>query len=477
MYSDGIDELIINIVEYIYDYDIDDEESLRCAHVSLLDSLGCALAALHNPYCMEILGPYFPGTKVPNGVRVPGTKHILDPIKAAFDITSCIRWLDFNDTILGKDSGHPSENIGPILAAADFVSRVKVANNEEPLSVKDLYVAIVKAYEIHGHLVAANTLSVHGIDQVFFVKLTSTAIVSYILGNDINKTLNALTHVWADGQSSRVYRHPPSVSQRTSWAAGDAAQRAVMFAMLAQKKEPLIPFALRNKKSGFEKVFLGGTRLRLSGKLSNEIVKRVLYKVSYPADMHGQTAIECALKLQHLIVDKLSSIDTIFVETTQACLHQMDKHGVLTTDYERTHCIQYILAVIIIHGTLSSDHYTTMYSEDPRVSSVRDKIILKENPEYTKEYYSPDKRAVANSIKIRFVDGSETEKIEINYPLGHFNRRDEAMPILFDKYGKSVKSLFDGDKKDALIEFWRLPINISSLLEADKFMDLWVHGD
>lgn len=471
------DEIIVKLAEYVHQAEVTDEETLEAAHLAMLDAFACAILAQKEIKCKQLLGPIAPGTIVPTGSRVPGTNYELDPVKSAFDFSTCIRWLDFNDTWLGLEWGHPSDNLGAIVAVAEHVSRRRLLLNEPSLFFSEVYEALIKAYEIQGMLALENAFNRVGLDHVILVKVASTAVTSKLLGNTIEQTINALTHAWMDGQSLRTYRHAPNTCQRKSWAAGDAAARAVRLSLMAEKDEPGCPSVLSVPNWGFQDVYLKGNPVSLTQPLGNHVIKNVLFKVEYPAEFHAQTAIESALWLRQEVGDRIDEIETIYIETQEAAMRIINKVGPLRSEADRDHCLQYMVAIALIHGELKVEHYSEAYAADPRVDALREKMIITENEHFSKDYLDPQKRSIANGLKIKFKDGTETDPVIVHYPLGHPSRRSEAKPKLYEKYEKTISEAFSGDARDALLELWRMPVGIVEMLEVTKFMELWVLHD
>lgn len=484
------DALLVEIADYVHDYKIDSDISYQTAHLSLLDSLGCAILAQNEPACMNLLGPIVPGTKVPLGSRVPGTTFELDPVKAAFDIGTCIRWLDYNDTWLAEEWGHPSDNLGGILAVADFLSR-----EGAPLIMHDVLTALIKAYEIQGILALNHAFNRVGLDHVILVKVATTAVVSKLLDLSKSKTIDALSQAWVDGQSLRTYRHAPNTGSRKSWAAGDATSRAVRLALLVHLGEPGIPSALSVPKWGFSDVYLGGKSITLAQPLKSYVMENILYKVAFPAEFHAQTAVEAAIQLSKDLkkklensekndkivnigninhvnnigienINKIEKIEKIEIMTQESGMRIINKEGPLYNYADRDHCIQYMVAIGLLFGELKEKHYSDETAKDPRIDALRKKMIVKEDPQFSKDYLDPEKRAIPNSVQIFFKEGTHLGPVLIEYPLGHPRRRKEAKPLLKDKYRAAIEAHFTPPKKEELITFWEKP---------EKCMHLPVH--
>ncbi|MFV1981975.1 MAG: bifunctional 2-methylcitrate dehydratase/aconitate hydratase, partial [Thiohalomonadales bacterium] len=417
------DKLLVDIAEYVIDVGIESQTAQNSAQLCLMDALGCALLALEYSACSRILGPIVADTVVPHGVPVPGTSWQLDPVQAAFNIGCMIRWLDFNDTWLAAEWGHPSDNLGAILACTDFMSRRRQNENRAPLTMASVFSAMIKAYEIQGILALENSYNRVGLDHVVLVKVASTAVATHLLGGDKTQIINALSNAWIDGQSLRTYRHAPNTGPRKSWAAGDATSRAVWLALLAMKNEPGYPSALSAHEWGFNDVLFKGKPQQIARPFGSYVIEHILFKVSFPAEFHAQTAVECAFQLYPQIKHRLDDIDKITVSTQEAGHRIIDKTGPLFNPADRDHCLQYMVAIGLIFGELSADHYEDEIALDPRIDKLREKMIVVEDPQYSRDYIDPDKRAIPNAIQIRFKDGSSTAKIEVRYPLGHPRRR------------------------------------------------------
>ena len=436
------DRLLVEIADYVCDYEIDSDEAWQTAHYCLKDSLACALLALKHPECVKLLGPPVSGMTLEDGARVPGTPHRLDPLKAAFDIGALVRWLDFNDTWLAAEWGHPSDNLGAILAVADWASRSNRAAGREELTLADVLEAMVKAHEIQGVLALKNSFNRVGLDHVLLVRVASTAVVTRMLGGTREDVINALSQAWVDGGALRTYRHAPNTGPRKSWAAGDACRRAVQLALLTLAGEPGYPSALTAKGWGFQDVLFGGKELVLERSLESYVMEHILFKIAFPAEFHAQTAVECALALHPQVKDRIDEIERIEIETQEAGVRIIDKTGPLDNYADRDHCIQYMVAVPLIFGELNADSYSDAVAADPRIDALREKMRVKENPHFTEEYFDADKRAIGNSVQVFFSDGSSTDKIAIDYPVGHRRRREEGIPLLKEKFERAVAGHF-----------------------------------
>ncbi|MCX8005113.1 MAG: bifunctional 2-methylcitrate dehydratase/aconitate hydratase, partial [Burkholderiaceae bacterium] len=431
------DQVLVDIADYVLNYRIDSAEAYETARYCLMDTLGCGFEALEYPACTKLLGPIVHGTVVPHGAKVPGTQFQLDPVKAAFDIGTMIRWLDFNDTWLAAEWGHPSDNLGGILATADWLSRTAVAAGKKPLTVHDVLTAMIKAHEIQGCIALENSFNRVGLDHVVLVKVASTAVVAHLLGLSREEIINALSHAWVDGQSLRTYRHAPNTGSRKSWAAGDATSRAVRLALIAKTGEMGYPSVLTAKTWGFYDVLFKGQPFRFQRPYGSYVMENVLFKISFPAEFHAQTAVEAAMQI-HRELARLGKTDAdirrITIRTHEACIRIIDKKGPLSNPADRDHCVQYMVAVPIIFGRLTAADYEDAVAADPRIDALREKIVCVEDPQFTQDYHDPEKRSIANALTVEFNDGSRLPEIVVEYPIGHKRRRQEGMPILVEKF-------------------------------------------
>ncbi len=430
----GPDQVIVDIVNYVTDFVVDQPEALETARYCLMDTLGCGLLALRYPACTKLLGPIVPGTTVKNGAKVPGTTYQLDPVTAAFNIGTMIRWLDYNDTWLAAEWGHPSDNLGGILAVADYVSRQQVAKGEPPLTMRDVLEAMIKAHEIQGVLALENSFNRVGLDHVLLVKIASTAVVSHLLGLTKAEMTSAVSNAWIDGAALRTYRHAPNTGTRKSWAAGDATSRAVRLALIAQSGEMSYPTALTEKTWGFYDALFGGNELKLKRPYGTYVMENILFKIAFPAEFHAQTAVECAFQLHPVVRDRLGEIDRIVITTHESAIRIIDKKGPLHNPADRDHCLQYMTAVGLIYGELTADHYEDNVASNPQIDHLREKIIVIENRLYSKDYLDPKKRSIANAVQVFFLDGTISDLIEVAYPVGHKRRREEGIPLLEQKF-------------------------------------------
>ncbi|MBE1555897.1 bifunctional 2-methylcitrate dehydratase/aconitate hydratase [Sporosarcina limicola] len=436
------DTLIEEITDYVLNKEITSTEAFKTAHHVLLDTIGCGILALNYPECTKLLGPIIPGTVVPNGSRVPGTPFVLDPVKGAFDIGCMIRWLDYNDTWLAAEWGHPSDNLGGILATADYLSRVRLAEGKTPFVVRDVLEMMIKAHEIQGILALDNSLNRVGLDHVHLVKIATTAVVTKMLGGGRTEINNALTNAWIDGASLRTYRHAPNTGSRKSWAAGDATSRGVRLAMMAMTGEMGYPTALTAPGWGFQDVLFKQKELTLARPLDAYVMENILFKVSYPAEFHAQTAAECAIILHPHLKERMDDIEKITITTHESAIRIIDKVGPLNNPADRDHCIQYITALGLLYGDVVADHYEDEVASDLRIDLLRNKMVVVEDKQYSKDYLDPSKRSIANAIQIKFKDGSTTEKVVIEYPLGHRFRREEAIPKIEEKFSATLMTHF-----------------------------------
>ncbi|MDP2574438.1 bifunctional 2-methylcitrate dehydratase/aconitate hydratase [Vibrio penaeicida] len=437
------DDLLVQIAEYVSNTNIQSEEAYNTARNCLMDTLGCGLLALRFPECTKHLGPIVPGTTVRHGARVPGTSHELDPITAAFNIGCVIRWLDFNDTWLAAEWGHPSDNLGGILATADYLSQVAVAEGKAPLTMKDVLTAMIKAHEIQGVLALENSYNRVGLDHVLLVRVASTAIVTKMLGGNKEQIIDAVSQAWVDGCALRTYRHAPNAGSRKSWAAGDATSRAVRLAMITMKGEMGLPSVLTAPKWGYYDVLFNGEQFKVNQPFESYVMENVLFKISFPAEFHSQTAVECAVALHNEVKDRIDQITRIEVTTHESAIRIISKSGKLANPADRDHCLQYMIAVPLIYGDLVAEYYEDgFHNGDPRIDALREKMMIIEDSRYSREYLESDKRSIANAIQVFFDDGSSTEKIEIEYPIGHRRRREEGIPVLEQKFLRNLQTRF-----------------------------------
>ncbi|MGB6725761.1 MAG: bifunctional 2-methylcitrate dehydratase/aconitate hydratase [Terracidiphilus sp.] len=470
------DKVIADIADYALGYEIASELAYRTARYCLIDTLGCGLEALEYPACTRLLGPIVPGTVVPNGARVPGTSYELDPVQAAFNIGAMIRWLDFNDTWLAAEWGHPSDNLGGILATADWLSRTRLSEGKAPLTMRDVLTAMIKAHEIQGCIALENSFNQVGLDHVVLVKVASAAVVCALLGLTREQTINAISLAWVDGQSLRTYRHAPNTGSRKSWAAGDATSRAVRLALMARAGEMGYPSALTAKTWGFYDVSFGGRELKFQRPYGSYVMENVLFKVSYPAEFHAQTAVEAAMKIRTHLCERgfsAESIKQITVRTHQACLRIIDKKGPLANPADRDHCIQYMVAIPLLYGRLTAADYEDSVASDPRIDLLRAKIECVEEPAYTTDYHDPEKRSIANSLRAVLDDGTVLEET-VEYPIGHKRRRDEGLPLLVEKFRTNLRRQFAEDRQNRILDV-SLDANRLDAMPVNEYVDLYVH--
>lgn len=432
------DEVIVKIADYVCDYEITSQEALETARYCLIDTLGCGLQALTYPACTKLMGPVVPGADMRGGARVPGTSYELDPITAAFNIGCMIRWLDFNDTWLAAEWGHPSDNLGGILAVADYLSRCRVRGGGAPLTLKDVLVGMVKAHEIQGVLALENSFNRVGLDHVLLVRIATAAVVTRMLGGSKDEVVNAVTHAWMDGGALRTYRHAPNTGPRKSWAAGDATSRGVLLALRTLRGELGYPSVLTAPVWGFQDALFRGEAITLGQDFASYVMENVLFKISFPAEFHAQTAVEAAITLHPQVKDRLDDIKRIVIETQESGVRIIDKTGPLDNPADRDHCIQYMVAVPLIKGSLTAADYEDEAAADPRIDTLRDKMEVVENERFTREYLEADKRAIGNSVQVLFNDGGDTDKVSVDYPVGHRRRRDEGIPLLKDKFRRNL---------------------------------------
>lgn len=466
------DHVLKDIANYVADYEITSKEAYDTARLCLMDTLGCGMLALRYPECAKLLGPIVPETHVPHGACVPGTSYVLDPVQAAFNIGTLIRWLDFNDTWLAAEWGHPSDNLGGILAIADYLSRNHVATGKNPFLMKDVLTAMIKAHEIQGVLALENSFNRVGLDHVFLVKLASTAVITQLLGGDKSKIAAALSQAIVDGQSLRTYRHAPNTGSRKSWAAGDATSRAVRLALITMKGEQGYPSALSAKMWGFYDVSFKGQSFKFQRPYGSYVMENVLFKISYPAEFHAQTAVECALKLHPQIKDRLDEIQNIVLTTHESAIRIISKKGPLYNPADRDHCLQYMTAIGLIFGELTADYYEDKAAKDPRIDILRDKMTIQEDVQFSKDYHDPEKRSIANSIQIYFKDGSHTDKITVEYPLGHRRRRQEGIPVLLEKFSANLTTRFGAQQIHQIFSLCQDQKKLEAM-PVNEFVDLW----
>ncbi len=467
------DPELVAIADYVDGMKIDSKEAYDTARNCLIDTLGCGFLALRFPECTKHLGPIVPGTVVPNGARVPGTQLVLDPVKAAWDIGAMIRWLDFNDTWLAAEWGHPSDNLGGILAVADWMSREAVAANREPLTMRDVLTAMIKAHEIQGCLALENSFNRVGLDHVLLVRVASTAVVAKLLGANRDQIIDALSHAWVDGSALRTYRHAPNAGPRKSWAAGDATSRAVRLAMLVMKGEIGYPSALSAKTWGFYDVSFKGQKFKFQRDYGSYVMEQVLFKISFPAEFHAQTAVEAAVSLHPEVAGRLDDIERIELTTHESAIRIISKEGQLNNPADRDHCLQYMTAIGLLKGDLVAEDYEDDVAADPRVDALREKMVVIEDERYSREYHEPEKRSIANAIQVFFKDGSKTEKVAVEYPIGHRRRREEGIPVLEQKFKGALATRFPAKRVEKIFALCKDQKKLEAM-PVNEFVDMFV---
>ncbi len=467
------DKVLTDIADYVTRYQIESKEAYDTARLCLMDTLGCGLEALEYPACTRLLGPIVPGTVVPHGAKVPGTPYQLDPVSAAFNIGAMIRWLDFNDTWLAAEWGHPSDNLGGILATADWLSRIRLAQGGKPLVMRDVLTAMIKAHEIQGVIALENSFNRVGLDHVVLVKVASTAVVTHMMGGTREEIINALSNAWIDGQSLRTYRHSPNTGSRKSWAAGDATSRAVRLALLALKGEMGYPSALTAKTWGFYDVLFKGKPFKFKRPYGSYVMENVLFKISFPAEFHAQTAVEAAARLHPQVKDRLHAVKKIVLTTHESAIRIIDKRGPLHNPADRDHCIQYMTAVGLIKGNLTAADYEDEPAADARIDRLRSRMVCVENRQWSRDYLDPAKRSIANAVQIFFTDGSSTDKVAVEYPLGHRRRRKEGIPLLEAKFRTNLARRFPPRQQEAVLAACSDQRRLEAM-PVNEFVDLFV---
>ena len=463
------DALFCQIADYVLRFDAERPEARQIAYYCLLDTLGCGILALNYPACTKLLGPIVPAAGLPGGARVPGTNYELEPVMAGFNIGTMIRWLDFNDTWLAAEWGHPSDNLGGILAAADYLSR----DGHHTLTVSDVLTAMIQAHEIQGVLALTHAFNRVGLDHVLLVRVATTAVVTRMLGGTREQIIDAVSNAWIDGGALRTYRHAPNTGSRKSWAAGDATSRGVRLALMALRGEMGYPSALTAKTWGFEDVLFDGATIELEQPLGSYVMGNVLFKLSFPAEFHAQTAVEAAITLHPQVVDRIEEIKKISIETQEAAVRIIDKSGPLANPADRDHCIQYMVAVPLLYGRLTADDYEDAVAADPRIDDLRDMMVITENEQFSRDYLDPEKRAIGNAITIEFNDGSSTERVAVDYPIGHRRRRTEGMPVLLEKFERNLRTRFPPTQVESILNACASQPALEAM-PVDEFMSLWV---
>ncbi|ELY3855805.1 bifunctional 2-methylcitrate dehydratase/aconitate hydratase [Providencia huaxiensis] len=470
------DKVISDIVDYVVNYPIVSDLAYDTAYHCLLDTLGCGMESLEYPACKKLLGPIVPGTIVPNGTKIPGTQFQLDPVQGAFNLGTMCRWLDFNDTWLAAEWGHPSDNLGGILATADWLSRENISKGKPPLVIRDVLTAMIKAHEIQGCIALENAFNKVGLDHVILVKVASTAVVAHMLGLEREQILNAVSQAWIDGHSLRTYRHAPNTGSRKSWAAGDATSRAVRLALMAQKGEMGYPTALTAKTWGFYDVLFDGKPLTFQRPYGSYVMENVLFKISFPAEFHSQTAVEAALQLYQTLLKlgkTAQDIESIAIRTHEACIRIIDKKGPLHNPADRDHCIQYMVAVPLIFGRLTAADYEDNIANDSRIDELRAKMHCYEDSNFTQDYHDPEKRSISNGVTITLKDGQVLEEVVIEYPVGHKRRRKEGMPLLLQKFRINLARQFPEAQQLRILKA-SLDKPLLEKMPVNEYMDLFV---
>jgi len=451
--STKFDDVIEKIVDYVLNYDVSaSEEAMTTARYCFMDTIGCGLYALQYPACTKMMGPIVPGATLDNGARVPGTNYELDPVRSAWNIGAMNRWLDYNDTWLAAEWGHPSDNLGAILATADYLSRNNIVQGKAGLSMQDVLEAMIKAHEIQGVIALENSFNRVGLDHVMLVRIASTAVSAQLLGCDREQMLNAVSHAWLDGSSLRTYRHAPNTGSRKSWAAGDATARGLFLALMAKRGEMGYPSAVTAPVWGFQDVLFKGNELSFKQEYGTYVMENILFKISYPAEFHAQTAVEVAINLHSLVKDKLDTIEKIVIETQESGNRIINKTGKLNNPADRDHCIQYMVAIGLIKGALVAEDYEDDIANLPIVDEIRAKMQVSENTRYSKEYLEADKRSIGNAIQVFFKDGTSTHLESVDYPVGHRRRREEGIPLLVEKFEHSITSHMTEERARKLMQ-------------------------
>jgi 2-methylcitrate dehydratase len=463
------DKVLTLIADYVTRFSVKSDDAYETARYCLMDTLGCGLEALEYPACTKLLGPIDPATVTPNGAKVPGTKFQLDPVQAAFNIGTMIRWLDFNDTWLAAEWGHPSDNLGGILATADWIAR----NQSKPVPMKDVLTAMIKAHEIQGVIALENSFNRVGLDHVVLVKVASTAVVSQLLNLSYEQLVNAVSQAWVDGQSLRTYRHAPNTGSRKSWAAGDATSRAVRLALISKTGEMGYPSVLTARGWGFYDVLFKGKEFKFQRKFGSYVMENVLFKISFPAEFHAQTAAECAMQLHPLVKDRINEIKRIRIRTHEAAIRIIDKSGPLANPADRDHCIQYMIAIPLLFGRLTAGDYEDSVARDPRIDALRKKMFCVEDKGFSRDYHDPKKRSIANALTVEFKDGTKLKEVVCEYPIGHKRRRKEGMPVLVEKFKTNLARRFPAARQKAILDVCMDAPRLQSM-PVNEFVDLFV---
>jgi 2-methylcitrate dehydratase len=467
------DQVLVDIADYVCDHSIDSEEAFSTARYCLMDSLACSLLAMKFPDCTRLLGPLVPGAVMAGGARVPGTAHELDPVQAAFNLGMLIRYLDFNDTWLAAEWGHPSDNMGSILPVADYLSRSRAANGGQALKMRDVLRAMILAHEIQGVLALENSYNKVGLDHVLLVRVASTAVVTRMLGGNREQVINAVSNAWVDGGALRTYRHAPNTGSRKSWAAGDACRRAVTLALMAMTGEMGYPSVLTAKVWGFYDVLFDGKPFEFQRPYGSYVMENILFKISFPAEFHAQTAVESAMQLHPQVRDRLEDIERIVIETQEAGARIIDKTGPLDNYADRDHCIQYMVAVPLIFGELTASSYKDEVAADPRIDRLRNLMQVSENERFTNDYFDPSRRGIGNAVQVFFQDGSATERVEVSYPIGHRRRREEGIPVLINKFNEALAGHFPDNQAGVIRQACSDQASLEQMT-VPGFVDLWL---
>ena len=467
------DRVLVDIADYVLNYQADSRSTYETARYCLIDAIGCGLEALAYPACTKLLGPIIPGNLAIGGARVPGTRFQLDPVQAAFNIGTMIRWLDFNDTWLAAEWGHPSDNLGGILATADWLSRTRVAAGQAPLTMQQVLEAMIKAYEIQGVLALENSFNRVGLDHVVLVKVASAAVCAWLMGGTREQIINAVSQAFVDGQPLRVYRHAPNTGSRKSWAGGDATARGVLLALFSLRGEMGYPTVLTANHWGFYETLFKGREFRVPRPYGNYVMENVLFKISFPAEFHAQTAVECAIRLHPQVATRIDAIDKLVIRTHESALRIIDKQGPLYNPADRDHCLQYMVAFALIHGDLTAKSYEDEAAADPRIDALRARIVVVEDPRFSSDYLNPEKRSIANALQVFFNDGSRTAELVCEYPLGHRRRRLEGIPVLVEKFKKHLARHFTPEEQQTIVAA-SLHMEGFGLMPVHDYLDQYV---
>ncbi len=464
------DTLLNEIINYVGEEKKFSEESLQTASYCLMDSIGCAIQALEYQACKKVLGPFY-DDGCDSGVRIPGTSFSVNPIEGAFNIATMIRWLDFNDTWLAKEWGHPSDNLGAILSLIDWKSQ-----REMKIPAISILDNLIKAHEIQGVIALENSFNAVGLDHVILVKLASTAVGGNILNLSLEQRLNAISHVFLDGNPLRTYRHFPNTGSRKSWAAGDAAARSVFLNLLSARGEMGYPTVLTAEKWGFFDTLFEGKQFTVNQPFSSYVIDNILFKISFPAEFHAQTAVEAAIILHNKLKGDIEKIEKVTIRTHESAMRIIDKSGPLNNPADRDHCIQYMVAIGLIYGKLEAKHYEDSFAEDHRIDKLREKIVCIEDKRFSRDYLLRGKRSIANGLQVDLTGGTKLPEVVVEYPLGHRKRRNEAIPILVNKFRTNISFLYTEDEIDLLVDFFTNVENFRKYKSNFLFETLWKRG-